>query len=145
MNRAHELVWVDMDGVLCDFYGEYMKLYTKENQYPQRDARFFENLPEMPGAIAAIHKMREKYDVRILTAPSVRNPMCYTEKRIWIEEHIDYDMCKNLVICPDKSVVKGDFLIDDTTSKGQLQFEGTLIQFGKSQYPNWDAVLKRLM
>ena len=50
-------------------------------------------------------------------------------------------MVERLVISPDKSLLKGDYLIDDILhGKGQDSFEGKLIHFGSNEYPDWSAV-----
>ena len=53
----------------------------------------------------------DKFDMWFLTAPSIKNPMSYAEKRVWIETNSFPP--ERLIICPDKSLLKGDYLIDD--------------------------------
>ena len=82
----------------------------------------------------------------MLTAPSTKNPLSYTEKRLWIENHFSYPFTERLIISPNKGLFKGDFLVDDNTSgKGQENFEGELIQFGSQSFPDWTSVLQRLL
>ena len=40
---------------------------------------------------------------------------------------------------------KGDILIDDRDKNGTDQFEGQWIQFGSTQYPDWQSVLDYLL
>jgi 5'-nucleotidase len=48
---------------------------------------------------------------------------------------------KKLIICPNKSLLKGQYLIDyNHTGKGQEKFEGKLIHFGSDEFPNWEKV-----
>ena len=56
-------VYVDMDGVLCNFFGAARKaLIENPNQkYPQSQWGFFLKLEEIPGAIEAFKKLQEKY------------------------------------------------------------------------------------
>ena len=80
-----------------------------------------------------------------MTAPSTRNPLSYTEKRIWIEDKFDYEFTKKLIICSNKGLLKGNVLIDDyDQGKGQENFEGELIHFGSERYPSWKVVLSYL-
>jgi len=139
-------IYVDMDGVLCDFYGEYLK-WKKEHPeitFPQSQFGFFSNLAPIPGAVEAFKKLEENFDVYILTRPSVYNLMCYTEKADWVKRHLGFHVLENLIMMCDKSIVKGQgaFLIDDTVQAGQLDFEGTFIQFGSEKYPDWNSILK---
>ena len=99
----------------------------------------------IPDAIESVNKLRQSDRVFILTAPSTRNPLCYTEKRLWIEDHFGYAFTKQLIISPDKSLFIGDFLIDDYESgKGQDGFSGQLIHFGSNDTPDWPAVMRFL-
>lgn len=139
-----------MDDVLCDFMGAYIrqKKIEPEIKYPQSVPNFFENLEPLPGAIEAVNKLRQdsRFDVYVLSAPSTRNPLSYTEKRIWIEKHFDYNFAERLILSSNKALLKGDLLIDDYESgKGQENFEGNLIVFGSKSYPDWDSVLKYLI
>lgn len=138
--RKDVIIYVDMDDVMCDFLGAFHKEKHTENKFPQSRHGFFKELTPLDKAIESYKKLEKIYDVRILTAPSVRNPMCYTEKRLWVEEHLGMDACDKMNICPDKSKLRGEFLIDDSITKGQLEFEGKLLRFGK-EYKDWDSII----
>lgn len=135
-----------MDGVLCDFYGAHKKATAKnpQNQFPQSEYGFFTNLEPMKDATFAVRQLMDSkvFDVYILTAPSVLNPLCYTEKRMWIEKHFGMEMVRKLIISPNKGLSKGDYLIDDNTSgNGQNLFEGELIHFGSEKFKGWEEVM----
>lgn len=143
-----QLVFVDMDDVLCDFSGEYrrMRELQPEVVYPQSIAGFFESLPPILDAVESVNELRKHYRVIILSAPSTRNPLSYTEKRLWIEAQFGYEVTKKLILSPDKSLLKGDFLIDDRSSgKGQELFAGELIHFGSPKFSDWQKVLAHLL
>lgn len=136
---------VDMDGVLCNIVRGYTwaKEHHPEIRHPQSIPGLFENLEPIEGAIEAVNRLREDFELWILSAPSVKNPNCYKEKRIWIEKYFDYPLAKRLILCTNKGLVKGHYLVDDNLyGKGQETFEGELIHFGSSNYPNWESVLK---
>lgn len=146
-NKYNMIVYVDMDGVLCDFKKAYRSYKDKypEVEYPQSVKGFFETLEPIEGAIEAINKLikNTNTDVYILTAPSKRNPLSYMEKRIWVEKYLGFDMVKKLIISPNKALLKGDYLIDDCISgNGQDKFSGKLIHFGSDSFPDWKKVLK---
>ncbi len=136
-------VYVDMDGVLCNFAKSYMNKINKnpKNQYPHAECDFFRKLEPIQDAIESIKDMNLKYDVWILTRPSIKNPLCYTEKRLWVEDHLGFGWCKKLILCLDKSLMKGDYLIDDNPWP---DFEGKVILFGSEKYPSWKEVLVEL-
>lgn len=143
------IVYIDMDDVLCDFSGAHTAARTADPTmaYPQAEYGFFQNLNPLPGAVDAVKALiaSDNYRPYILTAPSIKNPLCYTEKRVWIENYFGEDFLNYMIISPDKSLLKGDFLIDDnTTGKGQDRFEGELLHFGSNALPHWEAVRQRL-
>ena len=136
-----------MDGVICDFYGNAKKaIQENPNQkFPQSQWGFFLKLPEVKDSINSINNLKEKYDVWILTRPSARNVNCYTEKAQWIWDHLGFDMLEKLIISSDKSLVKGDYLIDDQNNANQDKFEGEWIKFGSDKFPDWSAVSSYLL
>jgi 5'-nucleotidase len=58
----------------------------------------------MPNAIEVYQWLsnQDSIDLYILTAPSVRNPSSYTEKRLWVGEHLGLDAAYKLIISPNK-------------------------------------------
>lgn len=143
-----EKMFVDMDNVLCDFVKSYLewKQEHPEITYPQSQFGFFSNLSPVEGAIEAFNKLDSKFDVYILTRPSVYNLMCYTEKADWVKRHLGFQFLEKLIIMCDKSMVKaeGAYLIDDDTQAGQLEFEGEFIHFKTDKFPSWEVTLKYL-
>lgn len=142
-------VFVDMDGVLCDFKGSYnaWKKQHPQIEYPQSQFGFFSNLEPIPGGVEAFKKLQEHYEVYILTRPSVYNLMCYTEKADWVKRHLGFEVLENLILMPNKSLIDGRdaYLIDDDIHAGQLDFEGELISFGSEKFHNWNEVVKYLI
>ncbi len=143
-----EIVYVDMDDVLCDYSRSYSKAVAENPQvkHPQSQLNFFRNLQPKTDAIEAVNKLNSVFDVYFLTAPSVRNPLCYTEKRLWIEDHFGLEMTRKLIISPNKGLNKGKYLIDDhIDGAGQENFEGKVLQFGSDKFPDWKSVLAYLL
>ncbi len=135
-------IYVDMDGVLCDFdsaHSHQKKAYP-DVQYPQSVHGFWELLPEIPKAIRSIRHLAVFHEVYILTAPSIKNTICYSEKANWVKEHLGEEWLERLIICPDKSLLRGDVLIDDRLdSHGQSGFQGALIK-----HVDWDTTMRIL-
>lgn len=143
------IVYIDMDDVLCDYRKSHKTYIRKFPQvrFPQSIPGFFENLRPVKDAVDSVNRLRkmERLDVYILTAPSARNPLSYTEKRVWIEKYFGYEFTKKLIICPNKGLLKGDILIDDNISgKGQEAFEGKLIHFGSDEFCSWKRIMEIL-
>lgn len=152
MNK--KIIYVDMDNVLCDFNNALLSRFLEnrqlkelsiEQQYPQSKVGFFLNLEEMPDAIESFKKLQEKYDVWILTRPSFMNVLCYTEKAQWVLNHLGFDVLKQTIMAGNKSLLKGDYLIDDMNTDHQSEFEGQWIEFGSERFPNWKSVIEYLI
>jgi len=136
-----------MDDVLCDFKTAHEKAIQQNPQikFPQSQYGFFRNLEPISKGVETVKFLNsiENFDVYILTAPSIRNPLCYIEKRMWIEDYFDLEMVNKLIISPNKGLNKGDYLIDDNKiGKGQENFEGKLLHFGSENFKNWNQILK---
>ena len=142
-----KIIYVDMDHTLCDFSTSYLK-YKKDFpdiEYPHSLPGFFSGLAPMPNAIEVFQWLANlnNVDLYILTAPSVRNPSSYTEKRLWVEEHLGMESAYKLIISPNKGLNLGHYLIDDhIEGKGQENFQGKLLQFGSSEYSDWKSIRK---
>lgn len=136
-------IFIDMDDTLCQYSKRFRERLALQPEiaFPQSQYGFFANLEPMPGAIEAYHALEQKYEVFILTAPSYKNPLCYTEKRVWVEQHLGLEITPNLIICQRKEFLMGDYLIDDHV----YPFQGELIHFGKADFPDWAAVLQYLL
>ena len=135
-------IMVDMDGVLCDFSGAARAAITDnpDQKYPQSRWGFFLKLPPIKDAINSFNMLSKQYDMWILTRPSFQNVNCYTEKAQWIWDHLGYDIVRKTIMAPDKSMVLGDFLIDDMTNAGQPNFPGEFVHFGSEKFPDWVAI-----
>lgn len=155
-NNGKELIWVDMDGVVADFepmateaaseMGLTFQEFADQKQYRHIEG-FYRNLPLILGAKEAILELDAcgKYILNFLSAPSWGNESCFTDKRVWIRENFGTDFDKRMDLSFHKGHYLGHYLIDDRTKYGAGDFIGEHIQFGNQQYPDWDAVLKRLL
>lgn len=136
------VVLVDMDGVLADYCtgfttvwrGRYPDeycpdmatldtFYIEDKYSPElkplvaaidREEGFFRGLPPIPGSIEGMKHLRSlpMVDMKICTSP-VRSPYCMMEKYLWIEHYLGYDWLKDLIFTKDKTMIRGDYLIDD--------------------------------
>ncbi|MGH1337499.1 MAG: 5' nucleotidase, NT5C type [Aureispira sp.] len=138
-------IFIDMDNTLCDYTGKFSEMQANSKDplpYPQSQYGFFSSLEPLPGAIAAYQALQEHYEVYILTAPSYLNPLCYTEKRVWVEQHLGLATTRDLIICKRKGLLKGDYLIDDHLYP---EFEGQQLHFGQAPFETWEKVLAHLL
>ncbi len=139
MNYSKPTIYVDLDGVLCDFMTAAKNL--PEMKYPQSKIGFFRDLDEIPNAISSFKKLEKEYDVCVLTRPSFKNINCFTEKAEWILNNLGYKALEKSIFSGDKSRLIGDYLIDDGDNANQDKFNGKLIKFGSEEFPDWNSIM----
>lgn len=79
----------------------------------QRTPGFFAGLPSVPGAIEAIKQLEAQYEIVICTSPLTDCRNGITEKLEWIERHFGAEYVLRTIVTKDKTLVHGDWLIDD--------------------------------
>lgn len=138
-----------MDGVLVNFESGIAKLSeeTKE-QYKGR-------LDEVPGifslmepaddAIETVHQLSKHYDVYILSTSPWNNPTAASDKIEWVKKYFSEIFHKRVILTHCKSLVMGDYLIDDRGKNGASEFKGEWIHLGSEKFPDFDAVLSYLL
>ncbi len=136
------IILVDMDNTLAEFDKGFLdiwrKLYPKEFYVPLEDRRtfhphkdypehlhekiheichgkgFIRNLEPTPGGIEAVNSMIEEgHDVRFCTSYLFEYDNCVLEKYQWVEAHFGEEAIERLIITRDKTLIRGDLLIDD--------------------------------
>lgn len=136
------LILVDQDGVLADFEHAFLQRFQKANpngffipledrkifhvqeEYPENlfpaveaiyhEPGFFANLPLIPGAKEGFFALLEMgHTVRICTSPLHIYGNCVNEKYEWVERYLGFEFTKLMILTKDKTLVKGDILIDD--------------------------------
>ena len=135
-------IYIDMDGVLANFEkpaaqipDEVLDIWNRPDEVLD-----FSTFEPMPGAIEAVHKIIDMgHDVFIATTPPWNNPDSWGQKRNWIEEHLP-ELERKMFLTHRKDMLIGDVLIDDTTYRGQKDFNGTFIHFGQHGM-DWPTVV----
>lgn len=130
-------ILIDMDEVMADAYGKIVQHYVEEfgpiepAEYAGkkiyeiakashiRDYLFepgwFADLEVMADAQRVIKKLQADYEIFIVTsAQEFRHSL--SDKHAWLERHFPFIHWKNYVMCGDKSIVSGDYMIDDKVS-----------------------------
>ena len=141
-------VYVDMDGVLVDFNSGVNRLPAKTREtykdHPEDAPGVFALMDPIPGAIDAVNKLREKYDVHILSTAPWDNPSAWSDKLNWVKQYMDPYFTKRLILCHHKERLRGAYLIDDRDKHGANIFPGKWIHVGSPEFPDWTAILKEL-
>ena len=134
-----------MDGVLVDFDSGVLRLDAETQAAyaaaPDEAPGVFALMEPMPGAIGAMNRLADTFDVYILSTAPWKNPTAWADKVRWIQLYLGDRFTKHLILCHRKDFVRGDFLVDDRPGKnGAEAFEGELIPFGTPAFPDWLAV-----
>ena len=141
-------LFFDMDNVLVDFASGIARLddATKQEYEGRLDEvpGIFALMDPMPGAIDAVHRLAEKYDVYILSTAPWKNPSAWSDKVKWVTQYLDDVFHKRMVITHRKDLCQGDYLIDDRGKNGTSDFAGEWIEFGSEKFPDWNSVLDYL-
>lgn len=141
------ILLIDLDGVLCNFDKRVDELKAKgitmNKLWAHPDA--YKDLEPITGAVEAWKMLQEKYDTYILSTPPWSAPNAWAEKRIWVEKFLGPTAKKKLILCHNKGIVKGKYLIDDRVANGVEDFEGEHIHFGTEKFIDWAAILVYLL
>ena len=142
-------LYFDMDGVLVNFQSGIDKLTDAvKREYEGRLDEvpgIFSLMEPLEGAIEAVHKLQEHYDVYILSTAPWNNPSAWSDKVSWVTRHLDDVFHKRMIITHCKHLCEGDYLIDDRPNNGASEFKGEWIHFGSERFPNWERVLNYLL
>ena len=133
-----KIICVDMDEVIADALGEHLLRYNREfstnitvtdlhgrwlwDFVPEERQEalyqymcsedFFEVLEVMPDAQRVLLRLQNRYEVFIATA-AMEVPSSFNAKFRWLAKHFPFISPAHIVFCGDKSILHGDFLIDD--------------------------------
>ena len=142
-------LYFDMDGVLVNFQSGIDKLSDAvKREYEGRLDEvpgIFSLMEPLEGAIEAVHKLQEHYDVYILSTAPWNNPSAWSDKVSWVTRHLDDVFHKRMIITHCKHLCEGDYLIDDRPNNGASEFKGEWIHFGSERFPNWERTLNYLL
>ena len=140
-----KIVLIDLDGPLANLESKFLEIWRKRfpeeffvpvekrgtlylsEEYPEslkektelvtNETGFFINLPPVPGSVNAVKNMvSDGFSVFICTAGIYKNDSCLNEKKLWIEKYLGIDLARTAIFTRDKTIIKGDYLIDDRSN-----------------------------
>jgi len=69
----------------------------------------------MEDSVEVLKQLNERYEIYIVSA-AVEFPNSLKDKHDWLMEHFPFFTWKQLVLCGEKKMIAGDFMIDDHAS-----------------------------
>jgi len=132
------ILCVDMDEVIADALGEHLLRYNRDfgvnitaqelrghwlwerippehvdtvAQYMLTED-FFSVLQVWPDSQRVLERLQSRYDIFIATA-AMEVPSSFNAKFHWLARHFSFIPTSHIVFCGDKSILRGDYLIDD--------------------------------
>lgn len=145
---SKQRIIIDMDGVMADVYLRYIQreleetgrqiIYAETNGLTEKGAfpncmkhvnerDFFRYIPLMKGAVEAVQKLNDQYEVFIVSA-AMEFPYSLEEKYFWLQEHFPFLSWEQFAFCGSKTVIAGDIMIDDNF-KNLDHFKGRTLLF----------------
>lgn len=142
---------IDMDGVLVEIESQLVKYYNAEygenvtvadiqgrsgsEAFPKDAGKrrmvntpgFFRDPAVMPGAVEAVKKLMEDYEVYIVSA-ATEFPLSLIEKYEWLQVYFPFIDWRHIVLCGDKSIIGTDYMIDDHCKNLDV-FKGKTLMF----------------
>ena len=149
-----KILYIDMDNVLVDFVSGTNRISEEQKlEYENRLDEvpgIFSLMDPMPGALAAYRTLSQHFDVYILSTAPWLNASAWADKNAWVRTHLGEakgePAHKRLILSHHKNLNRGDFLVDDRPKRnGADKFQGELVVFGSSEFPDWAAVTPYLL
>ena len=149
MDQEKKILYIDMDNVLVDFQSGIDQLSELEKeQYAGRydeAPNIFSKMVPLEGAIEAFNTLNPIYDIYILSTSPWGNETAASEKVAWVKKYLGEPAKKRLILSHHKNLNIGDYLVDDRTANGAINFGGVHVMFGTEPYENWGEVTRYLL
>ncbi len=133
-------ILIDLDMTITDLHSTFMSIWEKKypkrktikiqdrkhfkitDEYPEKykddikkiinEPSFFKNMIAIENAIECVKYLAKNHEVIICTSP-IQTPGCHSAKWDWVLENLGEALAKSMVIVKDKTLIRGDYLIDD--------------------------------
>ncbi len=143
-----KILYIDMDNVLVDFPSGIARL---DDVLRQEFAGRLDEVPgifalmsPMPRAIESYVELAQLFDTYILSTAPWENPSAWSDKLLWVKQHLGQSAHKRLILSHHKNLNDGHYLVDDRTKNGADRFAGEHVHFGTARFPDWETVMAYL-
>ncbi|SJX69208.1 5'(3')-deoxyribonucleotidase [Weissella confusa] len=151
-------LFLDMDNVLVDtlLILNAIDMAGETVAKPDQIPGIFRDLPPVPGAIDAVNKLNDYYELYILSTAPWQNSSAWQDKLIWLQHHFGDDekspFYKRVILAHDKSLARtpGSILVDDRPYHGasgwdDAEMDRQWIQYGYEPKMTWQTGLVELL
>ena len=173
-----QTLFIDMDEVMADTFSKHVELYNQDfneqlrhedcigndiwNVVPEDRKKsiiahvykkgFFRGLTPIKDSQEVIRALYDAYEVYVASA-AMQFPNSLLEKNEWLDEYFPFIHWRRRILCGDKFILKGAYLIDDR-SYNLESFDGTGLLFssphnhfdnGFTRVNNWQEVANLLL
>lgn len=143
-----KILYIDMDNVLVNFPSGIARLpqevVTQYGEKLDEVPGIFSLMDPMTGAVDAFEHLANLYDTYILSTSPWENPSAWSDKLVWVKQHLGKPAYKRLILSHHKNLNSGHYLVDDRLKNGADQFCGEHIHFGSDAFPDWESVVDYL-
>ncbi|WP_371088930.1 hypothetical protein [Weissella confusa] len=151
-------LFLDMDNVLVDtlLILNAIDMAGETVAKPDQIPGIFRDLPPVPGAIDAVNKLNDYFELYILSTAPWQNVSAWQDKLIWLQHHFGDDekspFYKRVILAHDKSLARtpGGILVDDRPYHGasgwdDAEMDSQWIQYGYEPKMTWQTGLVELL
>lgn len=151
-------LFLDMDNVLVDtlLILNAIDMGGETVAKPDQIPGIFRDLPPVPGAIDAVNKLRDYYELYILSTAPWQNASAWQDKLIWLQHHFGDDekspFYKRVILAHDKSLSRTPeaILVDDRPYHGasgwdDAKMDSQWVQYGYEPKMTWQTGLVELL
>ncbi len=137
-------LYIDLDNVLVDFPSALplvdASLLAQYEGHLDDIPGFFGLMRPMDGAVESFEELATLFDTYILSTSPWENPSAWSDKLLWVKEHLGAPAYKRLILSHHKHLNIGHYFVDDRRKNGADRFTGEHILFGSDAFPDWRAV-----
>ena len=155
---ANKIILVDLDGPLADLESEFLRRWREKfpteffipleqrrtfflnDEYPEHLRKeasliiasdgFFASLSPVTNSVSSIKEMASSgNNVVVCTSDIYMSPTSLADKRAWVQKHLGHDFAKTMIFTRDKTLIRGNYLIDD-----KPEITGLLV-------PHWEHII----
>ena len=151
-------LFLDMDNVLVDtlLILNAIDMGGETVAKPDQIPGIFRDLPPVPGALDAVNKLRDYYELYILSTAPWQNASAWQDKLIWLQHHFGDDekspFYKRVILAHDKSLSRTPeaILVDDRPYHGasgwdDAKMDSQWVQYGYEPKMTWQTGLVELL